>query len=248
MADWIKIRHALVRSQKVYRMAREMHTQRYTALGVALAWLVWLDEQTDDGQTGLSAEEVDDMLGFRGAAAALVRIGWASVGGDGTLVAEEFGKHCGASAKERAETAIRVSKHRERKNRYKSNGECNEENVTHVTEEALSNALPEKNRIDNMTLSAGARAYEHAPSQDEVIPVMVSLSIAKLTGDTLAECATRFIDEMEASGWCDRRGVPLRDWQAAARNWARRYAERLTTKDPTKPTNRKDCNDPSRYR
>ena len=99
-----------------------------------------------------------------------------------------------------------------------------------------------------MTLSAGARAYEHAPSHDEVIPVMASLAIAKLTGDTLAECATRFIDEMEASGWCDRRGVPLRDWQAAARNWARRYAERLTTKNPTKNTNRKDCNDTSRYR
>ena len=147
MADWIKIRHALVRSQKIYRLAREMHTQRYTALGVALAWLVWLDEQTEDGQTGLSAEEVDDMLGFRGAAAALVRIGWASLGGDGTLVAEEFGKHCGASAKERAETARRVSKHRELKNRYKSNGECNGENVTHVTEDALQNALPEKNRI-----------------------------------------------------------------------------------------------------
>ena len=37
MADWLKARHALVRSQKVYRLAREMHTQRYTALGVALA-------------------------------------------------------------------------------------------------------------------------------------------------------------------------------------------------------------------
>lgn len=247
MADWLKVRHALVRSQKVYRLAREMHTQRYTALGVALAWLVWLDEQTEDGQTGLSAEEVDDMLGFRGAAAALVRIGWASLGGDGTLVAEEFGKHCGASAKERAETARRVSKHRELKNRYKSNGECNGENVTHVTEDALQNALPEKNRID-MTLSPRAPACEHTPSQDEVMPVMASLSIAKLSGDTLAECATRFIDEMEATGWCDRRGLPLYDWKPAARNWARRYAERLTTKNPTKPTNRKDCNDPSRYR
>ncbi len=86
------------------------------------------------------------------------------------------------------------------------------------------------------------------PRHDEVMPVMAALSIAKLTGDTLAECATRFIDEMEATGWCDRRGVPLRDWQAAARNWARRYAERLITKNTTKPTNRKDCNDPARYR
>ena len=99
-----------------------------------------------------------------------------------------------------------------------------------------------------MTLSAGARACEPAPLPDEVLPVMAALNLAPLQGAAISECVTRFIDEMEASGWCDRRGVPLRDWQAAARNWARRYAERLTTKDPTKPTNRKDCNDPARYR
>ena len=253
MADWLKVRHALVRSQKVYRLAREMHTQRYTALGVALTWLVWLDEQTEDGQTGLSAEEVDDMLGFRGAAAALVRIGWASIGGDGTLVAEEFGKHCGASAKERAETARRVARCRARKGearseRYFCNGDRNGDGVTDVTDDALSDALPEENRREYMTLSAGARACGPAPLPDEVLPVMAALNLGNLRGEVLSECVTRFIDEMEASGWCDRRGLPLHDWKPAARNWARRYAERLTTKKPTKTTNRKDCNDPARYR
>ena len=177
MADWLKVRHALVRSQKVYRLAREMHTQRYTALGVALTWLVWLDEQTEDGQTGLSAEEVDDMLGFRGAAAALVRIGWASIGGDGTLVAEEFGKHCGASAKERAETARRVARCRARKGearseRYFCNGDRNGDGVTDVTDDALSDALPEEKRIymnhkgDSKAEVCSAREPQPAPPLD----------------------------------------------------------------------------------
>ncbi len=242
--------------QKVYRLAREMHTQRYTALGVALAWLVWLDEQTEDGQTGLSAEEVDDMLGFRGAAAALVRIGWASIGGDGTLVAEEFGKHCGASAKERAETARRVARCRARKGearseRYFCNGDRNGDDVTDVTDEALSDALPEENRREYMTLSARARACEPAPLPDEVMPVMAALNLAPLQGEAISECVTRFIDEMEASGWCDRRGVPLHDWRAAARNWARRYAERLsmTSRNDSKNSRqRKDCNNADDYR
>lgn len=87
------------------------------------------------------------------------------------------------------------------------------------------------------------------PLPDEVMPVMAALNLAPLQGAAISECVTRFIDEMEASGWCDRRGVPLHDWRPAARNWARRYAERLgkhVTKDST--MKRKDCNDPSRYR
>ena len=87
------------------------------------------------------------------------------------------------------------------------------------------------------------------PLPDEVLPVMAALNLAPLQGEAISECVTRFIDEMEASGWCDRRGVPLHDWRPAARNWARRYAERLgkhVTKDST--MKRKDCNDPSRYR
>ncbi len=89
------------------------------------------------------------------------------------------------------------------------------------------------------------------PGADEVRRVMGSLMLAPLTGRVLQECAERFMDSMEASGWLDGRGVPIRNWQAAARNWARRYAENeLRNPAANKTTNnrRKDCNDPSRYK
>lgn len=89
------------------------------------------------------------------------------------------------------------------------------------------------------------------PLPDEVLPVMAALNLAPLQGEALSECVTRFIDEMEASGWCDRRGVPLHDWRPAARNWARRYAERLsmTSRNDSKNSRqRKDCNNADDYR
>lgn len=150
MANWIKVRHELVRSPKLWHMARVMKSaNKHTALGVAVAWLVWLDEQTQDGNTGMSKSEVDDLLGAKGAADALVYIGWAGVSEDGTVVALDFDKHNGESAKSRADTAQRVAKSKKKR---KSNAVCD----TLVTENCyqdggtpLPNALPRIRIRDN---------------------------------------------------------------------------------------------------
>ena len=159
------------------------------------------------------------------------------------MVALDFEQHNGVTAKRRAMDARRQRASRALRDVRHA------QSVTDVTGDVTVGALPEENRTEYMTLSAGAPACEPAPLPDEVMPVMAALNLAPLQGEALSECVTRFIDEMEASGWCDRRGVPLHDWRPAARNWARRYAERLgkhVTKDST--MKRKDCNDPSRYR
>lgn len=85
------------------------------------------------------------------------------------------------------------------------------------------------------------------PPLEEVTRAMGGLMLAPLTGKVMEECATRFIDACEASGWCDGHGLPLRDWRAAARNWARRYADRLL-KDGRNTRNRRDCNNADDYR
>lgn len=85
------------------------------------------------------------------------------------------------------------------------------------------------------------------PPLEEVTRAMGGLMLAPLAGKALEECATRFIDACEASGWCDGHGLPLRDWRAAARNWARRYADRLA-KDGRNARNRRDCNNADDYR
>lgn len=144
MADWLKIRHALMRSAKIRALMRELQCSQHTALGVAVTWLCWLDEQSTEGETHMPPEDVNDELGYPGAAEALCNIGWAFVDGDGCLRAYEFGKHCGDSAKKRAIDAQRVARHR-----GKSNGSsvtpvtvqalhpCNGPSVTDVTPKAL---------------------------------------------------------------------------------------------------------------
>ncbi len=139
MSDWIKLNHSLVRSAKIRLMARELKTKPLTALGLAVRWLVWLDEQTTDGQTNLTPEDVDDELGFRGGAAALCSIGWASLDADGCVVARDFEQHNGATAKRRALDARRQSMSRSRRDI------SHDASVTRVTDDAL----PEENRIEN---------------------------------------------------------------------------------------------------
>lgn len=142
MADWLKVRHALVRSAKVRGLMRALHCKRHAALGLALDWLVWIDEQTEDGKTHLLPDELADEIGFRGCAEALIEVGWAALGSDGCVEAVEFGKHCGESAKKRAENALRKARSR------MGDGKCHAKSVTDVTQCVTQNALPEEKRIE----------------------------------------------------------------------------------------------------
>lgn len=144
MADWLKVNHSLVRSAKIRGLMRELRCKKHAALGLAVNWLCWVDEQTKDGQTGLLPDELDDEIGFRGCTDALISIGWAALGEDGCVYALEFGKHCGESARERAENARRVAKCKANKKRVTDKVT---ENHYQGNEKTLPEALPEKNRI-----------------------------------------------------------------------------------------------------
>lgn len=165
--QWLKVRHSLVRSAKIRALMRELRCKKHAALGLAISWLVWIDEQTTDGLTHLLPDELDDEIGFRGCADALISIGWAALGEDGCVYALEFGKHCGDSAKERAQGARRVERCRGRKNgNAESNGDCNGKSVTE--------SLPEKNRIysnnkveHSSTVDVGAQAVPSSRPQDD---------------------------------------------------------------------------------
>ena len=140
MADWLKLNHSLVRSPKVRGLMRALRCKKHAALGLAVAWLCWVDEQTTDGQTGLSPDELDDEIGFRGCAEALISIGWAALGVDGLVYAVEFGKHCGETAKKRALNNTRKANQRARDAemsrilRDKSHAECHADCVSRIEE------------------------------------------------------------------------------------------------------------------
>lgn len=129
MENWLKLLHSFPRSPKLRALCRELRVSHHAAMGLAVQWLLWVDEQSAEGETTLTPDEMDAELDKKGATSALCAIGWARVDEYGLVHAVDFGKHCGESAKKRAQTARRVGAHRRR---------CNAKSVTPVTPAALA--------------------------------------------------------------------------------------------------------------
>ena len=169
MADWLKINHRLIRSQKVWALADSLKVAFPHALGVALIWLTWVDEQTEDGQTGMTVKNMDAELRQRGAVSALVSIGWAGVDECGLVYAVDFSKHCGTTAKNRAETARRMGAMRARR------GSKVMKKTSHVLHEKrhmcdgknAQNASPEYNISKDILPEDGAHADAAPPLEVE---------------------------------------------------------------------------------
>lgn len=228
MADWLKIRHSLIRSPKIYALARELKCKKHAALGVALAWLVWLDEQTEDGRTHLSPDELADEIGFRGCAEALIAIGWAALGCDGCVEAVEFDKHCGESAKKRAENALRKAKSRAgyAEISHKKRDGCHEKSVTNVTQKALpeKKRKEENNKTTHTPPREGAGGVQALPrSVEEVLGYMHNMPHCGLQGPEAEACARKFFDSGEECGWLTKNGLPINDWRASCRKWVQSW-------------------------
>lgn len=130
MADWIPIVTTLPRDRDVYALMRVLRCKRHAALGLMVDWLCWLDSNSTDGETGMLDEEINDLLGWPGAVEALSKCGWVSHDEHGYVVAVDFAKYNGESAKKRVEAMSR-----KRLQRSRGGGdECHNNFVTRVTE------------------------------------------------------------------------------------------------------------------
>lgn len=239
MADWVKINHTILRSSKIRALMRVMKCRKHTALGVALHWLILVDEQTTDGKTTLLPEELDDELGFRGGAEALCEIGWAALDEDGSVRAVDYEKHCGETAKARAINARRVAQctARKKEREIAELVDANEKTLAGTNEKSLAekkrkeyikDVLQEPNKYTVVTSGdepPKARSGKPLPaSAEEVQRVMAGQAICGLRGDDLAQCAASFFDDMEARGWtAGPHNAPLQDWHAAARKYLRSW-------------------------
>lgn len=110
--EWIKIRTNLWNDPRVSQLCDLTKSREACVIG-ALYWL-WAsaDEHTETGlMPGLSVAGIDRKTGIKGFGAALVTIGWISDTPEGVEIVR-FSEHNGASAKQRAQTAKRVSNHK----------------------------------------------------------------------------------------------------------------------------------------
>lgn len=243
MANWIKVLNTLPRCKAIYALMRALHCKRHAAIGLAVDWLCWLDVNSTNGETGMLDDEISDVLGWQGAAEALSAVGWVSHDEQGYVVAVDFDKHNGETAKKRAEDA-----ERQRKSRGKRDA-CHGKSVTDVTAETR----PDKIREDIENGSPGGEPKEAAgrdkvaqamspdaepapkgrgarPESAEVVKAylaQVSNTLPFLNPQDRDKAAQAFFDEMESVGWIDKQGRNVWNWQAAARRFAAKWAEHI---------------------
>lgn len=221
---WIKIVTTLPRSAKVMQVAAVLKVDRLKAVGAVMDWFCWLDDQCSDGCTKLTPRQVDEVLGVKRLSDALVSVGWARVGEDGLVYVVDFDQHNGETAKSRAQAA-------RRQERFKGNARS-------VTD-ASANALPRVRDIDiykkqvqesysTVDTSCGGVAKARPGDAEEVEAYMGSLP-AGLGADPVEvqRAAEAFFNELEAVGWVNGKGVPVRDWRAMARSYLMKWMRNL---------------------
>lgn len=225
---------SLLTSPKMQKLARLLHTDRLHAVGLAFAWLAWLDTQTTDGHSGLTPEDLDDILGVQGAISALQAIGWCAIDSEGEVRAVDWEQHNGESAKKRALTARRVER-----SRIKSRS-CNANSVTEFTENAetcnascVTSALAREDKnIYSSHTCLRARTCEEGgeftePTLEQVVAIVGRMPYGNMDAEERERCAHAFLCDMQGRGWVDVRGLPVHDWTAAASAYAQRWATNL---------------------
>lgn len=141
--EWIKMRTNLWDDPRVSQLC-ELTDQSEAAVIGGLYWL-WAtaDEHSSDGLLhGMTTRTIDRKTGVQGLGKALVTIGWLLESDEGVTVVR-FDEHNGASAKQRAQTAKRVSNH-------KANAKVTHEALP-KTDETVTDALPREDKNKNLT-------------------------------------------------------------------------------------------------
>jgi hypothetical protein len=149
--DWIKMRCNLWDDPRVSRICDTVGKSEAAVVG-ALYWL-WItcDQHSEDGALpGYTLARIDRKVDIKGFAAATASVGWLVETDEGISI-PRFEEHNGCSAKARALTARRVSRH---KKKGKGNGEVTDDALPERKRD-VSGALPrEEKRREEPTNNA----------------------------------------------------------------------------------------------
>ena len=122
--DWLKVEKSTPEKPEVFAMSATLNIDPDIVFARLFKMWCWFDANTTDGNArGVTFALLDRHIGVTGFCTAALHVGWLFVTEDGISL-PNFDYHNGQSAKDRSLTAKRVAKHR------KSNGKCNDENVT----------------------------------------------------------------------------------------------------------------------
>lgn len=110
--DWIKFELSTPDKPEVWAIAQECGIDPDAVVGKLLRIWGWFDQQTENGNApSVSKSLLDRMVGVTGFCDVVINAGWLADDG-AVLSVVNFDRHNGKTAKNRALTAKRVSKHR----------------------------------------------------------------------------------------------------------------------------------------
>lgn len=213
--DWLKMEAATPDKPEVLAIAARMGwDDPDLAVGKLFRVWRWFDQHTTDGNApGVTSALLDRIAGVSGFAEAMSFAGWLVITNDG-LTLPNFSKHCGKTAKERAQTARRVALHKDSQG---ANAK-----VTHTP---LPEALPreEKRRSTPEAIASGSacapKAKRGTVLPDDFEPNDTAHSLAASLGLSVAEELPKFRD------YHTHKGTTGKDWQAGFRTWLTKASE-----------------------
>ena len=208
--DWIKMRVNLDSSPKVVAMAAHLDEHELLIVGGLLRLWGWADQHSETGNAmSVTRSFLNRYVGVNGFAEALESVGWLA-GEDGELTFPDFSDHNGKTGKSRAQTAKRVARHKAKSSNAKGN-------ATSVTD-----ALPREDKI---------RTKKNTTYSKVFAPPTVADVEDFCRDENLKLDAQEFTDHYTANGWKAGR-VPMKNWQATARNWHRRRLKNQGANQP----------------
>lgn len=146
--DWIKMRCNLDTDWRVIQIASQLEMSELHVVGCLWKLWTWADQNTADGNAvSVTDVTLDRFTGVTGFASSMRNVGWLT-GENYQITFPNFVEHNGSTAKKRAKTQQRVTKHR------------NARSVTDVT----LKALPEKRREEKSITHT--HTEENVPKKD----------------------------------------------------------------------------------
>ena len=146
--DWIKMRCNLDTDWRVIQIASQLEMSELHVVGCLWKLWTWADQNTADGNAvSVTDVTLDRFTGVTGFASSMRNVGWLT-GENYQITFPNFVEHNGSTAKKRAKTQQRVTKHR------------NARSVTDVT----LKALPEKRREEKSITHT--HTEENVPRKD----------------------------------------------------------------------------------
>jgi hypothetical protein len=112
---WIKMRVNLERDEAIVLMAKELHRNEFTIIGMCYAFWSFADAQTKDGLLKHPFRWIDDnIVNCPGFCVAMQRVGWLSITEEYVDILK-WDRHNGKSAKKRCDSYARKDRHKAKK-------------------------------------------------------------------------------------------------------------------------------------